>query len=277
MNYRLEANRRTWDVNARVHVAGHSEYRIKRLKARRPPWSPALPDDLGNVRGKSILHLQCHIGTDSLRWAWEGARVTGVDFSPRAIREARRLSRISRIPARFVLANVYDAPRRLEGQFDIVMTYYGTICWLPDMARWAKVIAHFLKPGGYFYIADGHPMVAALDWDRPGSEPRFANRYFPGRPERYVSTQGTYADPKARTGRRVSYEWHHDFAEITGALRGAGLAIEWIHEFPYMFYDMTFYTGKRLMRKDRRGFWHLKGELAGRIPLMFSLKARRPV
>jgi SAM-dependent methyltransferase len=276
MNRRLEANRRTWDVNARVHASGHSAYRIGRLLARRPPWSPSLPDRLGSIRAKSVLHLQCHIGTDTLWWAWQGAKVTGADFSPRAIREARRLSRRSRIPARFVLSNVYDLPSRLDGQFDIVMTYYGTICWLPDLTRWANVIAHFLKPGGFFYIADGHPMVSALDWDRPDNEPRFANPYFPGRPERYVSTKGTYADRNARTGRRVTYEWHHSLAEITGALRGAGLVIDFLHEYPYTFYDMTYYTGKHLMRRDDRGFWHLKGKLAGRIPLMFSLKAARP-
>ncbi|MEK7474067.1 MAG: methyltransferase domain-containing protein [Candidatus Coatesbacteria bacterium] len=275
MDRRLEANRRTWDVNARIHASGSAAYRIDRLLARRPPWAPKLPDDLGNVRGKSILHLQCHIGTDSLRWAWEGARVTGVDFSPRAIREARTLSRRARIPARFVLSNITELPHRLRGQFDIVMTYYGTIVWLPDLTKWARVIAHFLKPGGFFYIADSHPMALTFEYDRPGDEPRIAYRYFPGKPDRFVSTQGTYADLKAKTGRRVSYEWHHSLEEITHVLNRAGLTVQRLREFPYTFYDMAFYTGRKLYREDARGFWHLRGNRS-RFPLMFSLKAVKP-
>jgi len=221
-----------------------------------------------------MLHLQCHFGLDSLQWAARGADVTGADFSPRAIAEARKLSRRAGIPATFVESEISNLPRALKGRFDIVLTYYGTICWLPDLRRWGKVIAHFLKPGGFFYIADTHSFLHSIEFDGPKGAARLAYPYFPGGPERWVGT-GTYDSPKAKTGVRVTYEWRHSLAEVLDSLRGAGLTIEYLHEFPYTFYDVGFYTKYKLFREDRRGFWRLK-EWGSKLPLMFSVKAVKP-
>jgi len=277
MNFRLKANQRMWDKNAEVHTTHHGGYavQIRQLLSGKRTWSMPLPDTIGPVRGKRLLHLQCHFGLDSLQWAARGAKVAGVDFSPRAIAEARKLSRRTGIPATFVESEISSLPRKLKGRFDIVLTYYGTICWLPDLRRWGAVIAHFLKPGGFFYIADGHPMANSLEFDGPQGAARLARAYLPGKPERWVGS-GTYDSPKAKTGVRVSYEWSHSLAEILGSLRGAGLAVEYLHEFPYSFYDVGFYTKYKLFREDRRGFWHLK-EWGDKLPLMFSVKAVKPV
>jgi len=110
-------------------------------------------EEVGDVRGKSLLHLQCHFGMDTMSWARLGADVTGLDFSDNAIETARQISAELEIPARFVCSNIYDAPNVLSEKFDIVFTSYGALCWLPDLKKWGEVVAHFVKPGGIFYIA----------------------------------------------------------------------------------------------------------------------------
>ncbi len=276
MDRRIRANRRAWDIKAAVHVGGHSGYAggLRALLGGRKRWSPHLPDDPGPVRGKSLLHLQCHFGLDSLHWASRGARVTGVDFSPKAVREARALAARTGIPAVFHEADVCALPRSLAGRFDIVLTYYGTICWLGNLRGWARGIARALKPGGFFYIADGHPYLQTLEFDGPKGAARLAYPYFAQGVDRYVG-EGTYAAPRAKTGKYVAYEWRHSLDEIISALRGAGLAIDFLHEFPFAFYDVGFYTDRKLFREDRRGFWHLK-EWGKKLPLMFSIRAVKP-
>lgn len=273
---RIRANRFSWGHWARIHARGTRGYPVWRLKRGDPGGWDRIPDDLGPVRGKALLHLQCHIGTDSLWWASRGAKVTGVDLTPEAVDEARKLSAASGIPARFIESNVYDLPRVLKKErFDIVFTSYGTICWLPDLNAWAKVIARYLKPGGRFYIADGHPLVHALEFDGPKGAPRFARNYFQRRPTSYVTGNGTYSAPHAVHPRGRNFEWQHTMDDIVTAIRSAGLSIESLKEFPYTFFEITMWSGKRLMRQDRKGFWHLRNRKTG-IPLMFSLAARQP-
>jgi SAM-dependent methyltransferase len=273
LNRYLKSNRRAWDEMARIHSSGTPGYPVDRVKKGRSGWGTLPPDDLGQVRGKSILHLQCHFGMDSLMWAAKGARVTGVDFSPVAVAAARDLSRRSGIQARFIESDIASLDGKLRQKFDIVLTYCGVLCWLPDLGSWARTIARHLKPGGFFYVADAHPVANMLEFDRSDGTPRFAYSYFPSGVERFVSTGGTYSAPDAPTKSRVSYEWHHSLAEITGSLRAAGLDLEYLHEFPYLFYEMTYYTKKKLMRCDRRGRWRLKG-FEKTLPLMFSVRAR---
>lgn len=278
MDRRLASNRGGWDAWARVHAKSPGTrgfYPIPQLLAGKRGWETKLPDDPGPVRGRTLLHLQCHIGMDSLALARRGARVTGADFSPEAVRAARELSRKAGIPARFVLSDVYALPRRLRGRFDVVFTSYGTICWLPDLRRWARVIARFLKPGGFFYIADTHPAVGMLEFDGPGGAPRVARPYFWRKPARYVTTQGTYADPQAETGRHVMYEWNHTFADLIGSLTAAALVVERVREYPYMFFDLTAWNKHPAMRLCRDGFWRFRGRDPG-VPLMFSLRAFKP-
>ena len=263
-----------WDERARVHARGNPMYPVHRVRNGGSGWGMPLPDDLGTLRGKTVLHLQCHIGMDSLDWAARGAKVTGVDFSTAAIAQARRLSRASGIPATFVESDVYRIPRLGLGRFDRVISSYGTICWLPDLAGWARIIARALKPGGFFYLADIHPVWFCLEWDGPRETPRLAHSYFASGALRFIAAAGTYANPSASTRRRVNYSWQHHPGEIVGALRAAGLTLAYLHEWPYAYWNYLYYTRRRWMARDRKGFWHLRG-LKATLPLMFSIKATR--
>ncbi|MFA4987771.1 MAG: methyltransferase domain-containing protein, partial [Candidatus Brocadiia bacterium] len=256
MEKELECNRLAWDEMAGIHMAG--AYPVEDFKAGRAGMKPNIPDDIGPVRGKELLHLQCHFGMDTLMWARQGAIVTGVDFSPVAISGARALAQEVKLDARFVESDVLELPTRLDGQFDIVLTYYGVLPWLPDLGRWAKVVAHFLKPGGIIYVADTHPFAAMIDVKKGGLLPKLYYPYFAYEPIRFESSAGTYADTAAPRRQRITYEWQHPLGEIVNSLAAAGLRIEYIHEFPYLFYDQ-YYETPGLMAQDEAGYWHLVG------------------
>ena len=168
MDDRLADNRDNWDDRVPIHWGGYDadgfiadESRISDVVA----YDSAV---LGDVTGKRLVHLQCHFGMDTLSWARLGAEVTGVDFSEPAIAAARELSERSKTPGRFVVANVYDAADVLREQFDIVFTGVGAICWIPDIEAWARVVAALLRPGGTFYMREGHPVLWTLDWRDDG-------------------------------------------------------------------------------------------------------------
>lgn len=269
---RLAANRAAWDEMAAIHAGG--AYDVEGFRTGRSGVKPNVPDELGDVTGKRLLHLQCHFGMDTLMWARQGAEVTGVDFSPVAIQEARKLRDELGLQARFVQSDVLELPGNLQGQFDIVLTYYGVLPWLPDLRRWGQVIAHFLTPGGFFYVADTHPVAALYEVWEGDSGPALHYDYFThGRAQRSEADQGTYADPTAHRESRVTYEWQHTLQDILDAVIGAGLRVEYLHEFPYTFYNAHYYReGPALMRQDADGWWWMS-ENAQRLPLMFSLRA----
>ena len=146
---------------------------------------------MGEVRGKSLLHLQCHFGLDTLSWAREGAQVTGMDFSPEGIRIARGLAEELNIPARFICCDLYDLPEHLDETFDRVFTSYGVLCWLPDIPRWAQIVGHFLKPGGVFYIAEFHPFSNVFKNDGDETSLELAYPYFNTEPWRSPWTAPT--------------------------------------------------------------------------------------
>lgn len=276
MDKYLSANRRMWDERVRVHQNDSECYPVSAFKAGDEKAVPPLPDDIGPVDGKSILHLQCHFGMDSLGWARKGAKVTGVDFSPVAIAQARQLNDELGLDARFIETDIADLPTHLTGRFDIVMTYYGTIIWLPDLRRWAEVIAHFLKPGGFFYIADTHPTALCFDvrGDDAGLQLHY-NYFTDGRPLKFESEGGSYADPTAKTEANITYEWQHSLDEIVNSLLAAGLRLKYFHEFPYVFFNLYYETKPELMFKDEAGWWRLR-EKANSLPLMFSLCVEKP-
>jgi SAM-dependent methyltransferase len=265
---RMVVNRRMWDEAVPLHVDSPS-YAVPRF---RTGWIPLLPLELkevGSVRGRTLLHLQCHFGMDTLSWARLGARVTGVDYSPPAIRAAVRLAREVGIEARFVESNVYDVTRRLRGRFDLVYTGKGALCWLPDLPRWAETVAHFLRPGGRLFYLEDHPVAELFEWLPAAKEFVRRNRYFQREPIR-DETLGTYAAPEARLRHAVSFSWVHPISEVLTSLLRAGLRIESFTEFPY-----TYWHRYPPMREDRQGYWHLNGP-EGSIPLMYSLSARKP-
>ena len=161
----LDINRKLWDNKVPIHVKSDF-YALENFLKGETSLTKIELEALGSaVAGKKLLHLQCHFGMDTLSWARLGAQVTGVDFSPKAIRQARKLAKQIGQKARFVESDIYSLKENLAGKFDIVFTSFGTIGWLPDLEKWADVIAHFLKKGGVFYIADFHPWIYIHDWD----------------------------------------------------------------------------------------------------------------
>ena len=162
MDYYMRSNLEHWNKLTPIHERSKF-YDVESFKSGKSTLKSIELEELGDVSGRSLLHLQCHFGLDTMSWARLGARVTGVDFSDRAISLAQELSKELGIEADFVCSDVYDLRSILDKQFDIVFTSYGILCWLPDLRRWAEVIAHFLRPGGTFYMVEGHPFVDVFD------------------------------------------------------------------------------------------------------------------
>lgn len=264
----MKQNLEHWNEVIPIHHRSEF-YDVEGFKAGRCTLMPLEREELGDVSGKSLLHLQCHFGMDTMSWARLGAKVTGVDFSDKAIELARSLSKELAIDANFLRCNIYDLPEVLKGEFDIVYTSYGVLCWLPDLAEWARIVACFLKPGGTFYIVEGHPINNVFENERDTAELKVSYSYFhSSRPTKWKA-DGTYADKNAKVT-SPTYEWTHPLGDIITALISAGLKIEFLHEFPYACEDHYPF-----MEKAGDGWWRLKGGKET-IPLMFSLKATKP-
>lgn len=268
----MKANRDVWDQWAAHHAREElGLYRIKEFKAGGSSLHELEIEELGpDVPGKSLLHLQCHFGLDTLSWLRHGAsHVTGVDFSPRAIALARALAAEVGLAdcASFIESSIGDLPEHLSEQFDVVYTSYGVLCWLPDLTHWGQTIARFLKPGGIFFIAEYHPFSYILDDEASSFQIRYP--YFTAEPLQEWPVQGSYADPDADiTG--FTYEWMHTLGEVVSAVAQAGLRIEYLHEFDYTNYQALPYVeqaGDRMYRLQQ----HRES-----IPLMFSMRACKP-
>lgn len=263
----IESNRRLWNDWTGIHEKSEF-YDVEGFRANPLRLHSIEQEELGDVSGKSLLHLQCHFGMDTLSWASLGATVTGADFSDEAIKLARELSEETGVPATFVCANLYDLPDVLAGQFDIVFTSYGVLWWLPDIERWGRVVSHFLKPGGTFYVAEAHPFFRIFDDEHPTTlktkYPYFQKEVLK------LDVQGSYASGPDSEYRGVEYGWPHTLSDYINALIGADLQIEFLHEYPFLTWQAFPF-----MEKDANRYWRLKGG-SEMIPLMFTLKARKP-
>ncbi len=269
MNPFLEANQRHWDECVPIHVRSDM-YDVASFKAGESKLKPVELEELRGVRGKTMLHLQCHFGLDTLSWARdEGAIVTGIDFSEPAIEAARSLAAECAIDARFIVSSVYDLPDVLDEQFDIIFTSYGALCWLPDIERWAQVAAHFVKPGGTFYIAEFHPFAGIFD-DAPGvTDLHVHYPYFPTNEPLRFEVDGTYAGT-TKMEPHPTYEWPHPVSEVITALIGAGLRIEFFHEFAYTSFKFLPFmepVDDKMLRLSKHD---------GSVPLVYSIKATKP-
>ncbi len=263
----VESNRTLWNEWAEIH-ARSDWYDLEAVRRGSSKLRPYEIDEVGDVEGRTLLHLQCQIGTDTIAWARRGARVTGVDFSPRAIAIATKLADELGVEARFVCSDVLELPQALTGDFDIVYTSRGVLGWLPDLVRWARVVAHFLAPGGFFYLTDIHPIAKVLD--DSASEVRVSRPYFPRSEPIGYKVQGTYADPDAQVSSEVKYLWPHSVAELITAVAQAGLVIEFFHEFPWLDRPWPF------LRKQDERTWTLPPRSEAELPLFLSLRARKP-
>ena len=267
----FEANRSLWEVWTRIHAAGEF-YDLEGFKAGGVRIRPYEIELVGDVTGRSLLHLQCHFGIDTLSWARLGARVTGADISPTAIELARSLAIELGFPeARFVESNLYDLPAALEGDFDVVYTSRGVLGWLPDIRAWARVVAHFVAPGGTFFITEAHPVMNVFENEgvAPG-ELRLAYPYWEHEAPLIFPVTGSYADPSAEVGDETEHSWDHGLGEIVTALVEAGLVIERLVEHPFLGWKVDFLVD------DGTDRWVLPPDAGGELPLMFSLVARKP-
>jgi SAM-dependent methyltransferase len=224
-------------------------------------------DEVGDVTGKTLLHLQCHFGLDTLSWARLGASVTGMDYSLEAINTAGRLAQECGLEARFIHSNLYDLPQILDEQFDVVFTSYGVLCWLPDIREWARIAASYVKPGGFFYIAEFHPFSYVFDDEAQQLQYRYP--YFATKPMRW-DVAGTYTGSEDKLDTHEDWEWTYRLGEVVTALIDAGLRLEFLHEHPF-----TVYQQLPFLEKTGKMRWEFPND-ENSIPLMFSLKASKP-
>ena len=273
MNKRyFEANKELWDEFARLHYETESEfYSVKSFLNGESTLKSYELKEMGNVKGKSLLHLQCHFGLDTLSWAREGAIVTGIDFSSEAIRLANLLANQAKIEAKFIESNIYDLPKVLFEKFDIVYTSIGVLCWLNNLKVWGQIIANFLKPSGFFYIAENHPFSHVFDnvTNDINNLQIYYNYFCEPEPMEFIA-DGTYALEGSKFKPKKEYEWNHSISEIINSLIEAGLRIEFLNEYPFSI-DKRFSFSER----GPDGFYRLKNQKAI-IPLLFTLKAVKP-
>jgi SAM-dependent methyltransferase len=259
----LEVNRDMWDERVPIHVAS-ALYDVEAFVAGRSSLRPFELAELPDVRGRTLVHPQCHFGEDTLSWARLGAQVTGLDFSGQAVEAARALAARCGLEADFVEANVYDAAHALGGRrFDIVYTGLGAINWLPDIERWASVMASLAAPGGCLYMAEFHPFSHVFGDDDFTIE----YSYFHDEPFDFP-TAGTYADPTARTVHNRSFEWNHGLGDVVSAIIAAGFELEFLHE-----HDSTLFARWPFLIGERGSFRMPEGLPS--LPLLYSLRAVR--
>jgi len=270
MNNYTQANRKLWNAWTKIHEASEF-YDNESFRAGRNTLKPIELEELGDVSGKSLLHLQCHFGQDTLSWARLGAQVTGVDLSDEAIKLAYSLAAELNLEARFICSDIYELPNVLNKHFDIVFTSYGVLAWLDDLSRWAEIIARNLKSGGSFYMVEIHPFADTLDdWDSGATQLGSRYPYFQPLEPMTFNAETSYAEPDAKyTEPITNFQWNHSLGEIINALLTAGLNIEFLHEFP-----MTVFQQLPFMEK-RGGWWRLPDNYP-ELPFLFSIKATKP-
>jgi SAM-dependent methyltransferase len=261
----MEANRQLWDERVDVHRRS-DYYDVDGFRQGRSTLRSVELEELGDVTGRSLLHLQCHFGLDTLSLARMGARVTGMDFSEPAVELARRLAGELGIEARFIQSNVYDLTRVLHEQFDVVFTSYGVLCWLPDIPGWARVVARFLRPGGTFVIVEGHPLPACLE-EADGRLEVHDSVFRRGPWE--LETRGTYAGEELLPAPRPNFQWPWTVGGMVSALIDAGLRVERLRELPVD-------TWRRFpsMTVDDEGWWRLPDDP---LPLLVACRAVKPL
>jgi SAM-dependent methyltransferase len=273
MDNHRQVNRSWWDEAASVHAAS-PEYAFARFAEDRSYLSTTVRFDLprlGNVGGLDGVHLQCHIGTDTVLLARLGARMVGLDFSPPALAEARRLATLADVPVTFVAAELYEAPAALgKGQFDLVYTGTGALNWLPDVRRWARVVSDLLRPGGRLFVREAHPVLWALADDRPDGLLVLEHPYFEHDEPLIWDEGGTYVETDHVFATTVTHEWNHGLGEIVSAVLEAGLDLTMLEEHDSVPWEAL--SGQ--MEEIGGNEWRL-ADRPDRLPHTYTLQARR--
>ena len=268
-----DVNRANWNDRAPAHAAS-PDYAFDRFAADPDFLSEVVRFDrprLGDISGLRGVHLQCHIGTDTVSLSRLGASMTGLDFSDRSLAEARRLATLAGADVPFVQADVYDAHSAVGDGYDLVYTGIGALCWLPDVARWARTVTSLLRPGGRLFIREGHPVLWALDYDRQDDLLALDLPYFE-RPEPLIFTEGgTYVETDAEFQHNTTHEWNHGLGEIVTALLDAGMTLTGLVEHTSVPWEAL--PGR--MRKLEGGEWQI-ADRPDRLPHSYTLQAVLP-
>lgn len=273
-----DTNRALWDERVPIHVDSEF-YGVDQFLAGQSKLRFFEFDELPDLAGKRLLHLQCHFGLDTLSLARRGATVTGLDFSQPALDAASAIAHHAGIEGtRWVCSDVYAAREALGGErFDVVYTGGGALNWLDDIERWARVVADCAEPGGTFYLWEFHPMADVFDDEREDGVLLARYPYFTARDRPlHFDEPGTYASETKDTAHNEAYEWIHPIGSVVSALIGAGLRLEFLHEFPvsasrrfpWMVLDET-------LSEPGRPFYVLP-DGRDRLPFMYSLRAVKP-
>jgi SAM-dependent methyltransferase len=264
-------NRKSWDERAPAH-ASSPDYAVARFLADPTFISGVVRFDLpllGDVRGARGVHLQCHIGTDTVSLARLGADMSGLDFSAASLEHARTLAAATGTDVRFVQAEVYDAVQALEGaRFDLVYTGIGALCWLPDIERWAQTVAALLAPGGRLFMREGHPMLWSLEDSRPDGLLVVEHPYFEREQPVVFSAGGTYVQTEAVFKENTTHEWNHGLGEIVTALLANGLRLTGLVEHDSVPWDAL----PGLMQRLESGEFRL-AERPWRLAHSYTLQA----
>ena len=259
----LEENQKLWDEWAAFHP-DTSFYDMEGFLKGKNSLKPVELEALGDVKGKRLLHLQCHFGQDTLSWSRLGAKTTGVDFSATAIETARALNQQLGLDARFIQSDIQSLKGKLEGQYDIAFTSYGVLTWLPGLQPWAEAIRHYLKPGGAFLLVEFHP--AFVIFDPENGQPAYSY-FYEDNPIETDINGGSYAGRYEGGKPRKEYTWQHSLSDIIMALLEAGLALEEFREYGYSPYncwpEMEEVSPGRFRSKKLPG-----------VPHLFSLKMK---
>lgn len=260
-NY-INVNKKLWNTKTDFHI-NSDFYDNENFKSGKSSLNDIELDLLGDIKGKSVLHLQCHFGQDSISLQSLGAQVTGVDFSDKAIKKAKQLAAFTNSGATFICSDIYDLPNICDEKFDLVYTSYGTIGWLPDLGKWAQIISHFLKPNGKFFFIEFHPVVWMFDDDFSTIQ----YKYFKSEPIIEVET-GTYADKRASIDME-SITWNHSMSEVVNSLLANKLMINRLNEYdysPYKCFNKTLEIAKNKFRIKH---------LADKIPMVYAIVATK--
>lgn len=260
-NY-LDINKNSWNARVEPHLESDFYFVDEFLKGRNSLNSIEL-DLLGDIKGKSVLHLQCHFGQDSISLSRMGAKVTGIDLSDKAVDTARDLAKKCGTDTEFICTDVYNLPNVLNEKFDIVFTSYGTIGWLPDLKQWANVVSHFLKQEGEFVMAEFHPLVWMYDDDFEG----VTYNYFNEKPI-VETSEGTYADTSADIVQDY-VSWNHPLSDVLQSLIDEKLTLENFSEF-----DWSPYACFKHLEEFEKGKWRIT-KFGNKIPMVYSIKAKK--
>jgi SAM-dependent methyltransferase len=270
LSSRTDVNRAWWDERVPIHV-GSAFYDVDGFRAGGSSLRPFEVEEVGDVTGKRLVHLQCHFGLDTLSWARAGASVVGLDFSEPAVESAASLAEEAGLDARFVCANVYDALEALEGErFEIVYTGLGALNWLPDLSGWAAIVAELLRPGGFLYLSEFHPFT----WVFADDDLEIEIDYFHNpEGESFDDGAGTYADMTIPTRNNSTVEWAHTLSDVISAVLDAGLRLELLRE-----HDYTLFPRFEHLELDAEtlgaGVIYRQPDGTPHLPLMYSLRAR---